>query len=213
MEIISIKAETRATVGSKSSKTLRREGKIPCVMYGGEEIAYFSVEPSQVKHLIYTPDFKLASIEVDGVEHRCILKDLQVHPVTDQIVHIDFLKLIEGKPIKVEIPIGFTGVSPGVKGGGRLVQNIRAVMVKTYPSELVDKLYVSIEGLLLGQSVRIKDVETIGNMQILNPMATPIAGVQVPRALKSATEGEEGEEGEGEGEVLEEGEEAAEATE
>ena len=207
MNVVSIKAEKRAEVGSKSSRNLRREGKIPCVLYGGGEVNYFTVVKNQVKSLIYTPEFKLAEIEIDGKTHKCIVKDLQVHPLTDDIVHIDFLRLVDNVKVKVELPLGFTGVSPGVKGGGTLVQNMRTIKIKTTPDKLVDMLYVSIEGLLLGNSVRVKDVEVAEGMEVLSALATPVAQVAVPRALKS-TEAEE-EEGE-EGTEVEEGAEATE---
>jgi len=190
MNIINVKAEKRTEVGSKGSRAIRRAGKIPCVLYGGEKVEYFTVEPNGVKHLIYTPDFKIAEIEVDGVSTRCIVKDLQIHPVTDEIVHIDFLRLIDDVKIKVELPVGFKGVSPGVKGGGKLIQSMRKVKVKALPKDLKDTLYVSIEGLELGDAVRVRDVEVGEGIEVMNPPATPVARVAVPRALKSATAGE-----------------------
>lgn len=212
MNVVSVKAEKRTEVGSKSSKALRREGKIPCVLYGGDTVEYFTVEPNDVKSLIYTPDFKIAEIDLDGTPSRCIVKDLQMHPVTDQIVHIDFLRLVENAKIKVELPIAFKGVSPGVKGGGRLIQLMRTVKVKGYPKDLSEVLYVSIEGLKLGETVRIKDVEVASELEVLSQPATPVAKVAVPRALKSATSaGVDGEEDGDEEEGAEEVEETAEA--
>ena len=195
MEIVSLKATPRTEVGSKNARAIRREGNIPCVLYGGDKAEYFSLEPGHVKHLIYTPDFKLALIDINGEEHKCILKDLQMHPVTDEVMHIDFLKLVDGTPIKVEIPIGFKGESPGIKAGGKLTQNLRSIKVKTKPEHLVDKLYVSIEGLALGQSVRVRDVEVNENIEVLSQGATPVGQVLVPRALKSATSAAEKAEG------------------
>lgn len=191
MEIVSFKADSRQETGTKGAKALRREGKIPCVLYGGDVSEYFSVTPRQVKALVYTPDFKLASIDVNGTEHKCILKDIQMHPVTDEIVHIDFLKLQDGVPVKVEIPIAFKGESPGIKGGGKLIQSMRKVKIKVKPEDLMDKLFVSIEGLVLGQSVRVRDVEVTEGVEVMTSGATPVAQVAVPRALKSATAEEE----------------------
>ncbi len=187
METISIKADKRLEIGSKSAKAARREGKIPCVMYGGKEVEYFSVLPAQVKNLVYTPDFKIASIDINGVETNCILKDIQMHPVSDEILHIDFLRLQAGVPIKVELPIGFKGASPGVKAGGKLIQTMRSIKIKVNPANLVDKLFVSIDGLGLGQSVRVKDVEITEGIEVLSALATPVAQIAIPRALKSAT--------------------------
>lgn len=191
MEIVSFKAEARKEIGTKSAKAARRAGLIPCVIYGNGDTVYFTVTSKQVKGLVYTPDFKLATIEVDGVQNKCFLKDIQMHPVTDEIVHIDFLRLKDGVPLKVEIPIGFKGTSPGVKGGGKLIQTMRKIKVKVDPSDLVDKLYVSIEGLELGDSVRVRDVEVEDNVEVISALATPVAQVAVPRALKSATAAEE----------------------
>ena len=193
MNVVNVKAEKRSEVGSKGSKAIRRAGRIPCVLYGGDNVEYFSVHPNGVKHLIYTPDFKIAEIEVDGATTRCIVKDLQIHPVTDDIVHIDFLRLIDDVKIKVELPVGFKGVSPGVKGGGKLIQTMRKVKVKALPKDLQDTLYVSIEGLELGEAVRVRDVEVTEGIEIMNPPATPVARVAVPRALKSAAAADGGE--------------------
>ncbi len=190
MEIVNIKAEVRSDVGSKTARALRREGRIPCVAYGGDQVFYFSVHPADVKELIFTPNFKLASIELDGAEHKCIVKDLQAHPVTDEIIHIDFLRLVEGHPLKVNVPVAFKGASPGVKAGGKLVQTMRTVKIKTDPANLVDKLYVSVAGLGLGQSVRVRDIEPNDNVEILSAPATPVAQVTIPRALKSAAAAE-----------------------
>lgn len=190
MEIVNIKAEVRSEVGSRTARAIRREGKIPCVVYGGDKVDYFAVSPADVKDLIYTPNFKLASIEIDGTEHKCIVKDLQAHPVTDEIIHIDFLRLVEGHPLKVNVPVAFKGASPGVKAGGKLVQTMRTVKIKTDPSNLVDKLYVSVSGLGLGQSVRVRDIEPNENIEILSAPATPVAQVTIPRALKSAAAAE-----------------------
>lgn len=197
MEIVSFKAETRKEIGAKAAKASRKAGQIPCVIYGNGEAVYFTALQSQVKAIVYTPDFKLASITVDGVENKCILKDIQLHPVTDAIVHIDFLRLKEGVPVKVEIPIAFKGVSPGVKGGGTLVQTMRKVKIKVDPSKLMDKLFVSIDGLELNHSVRVKDLEIEEGVEFLSPISTPVAQVVVPRALKSVTAADEEEDEEG----------------
>ncbi|WP_235296694.1 50S ribosomal protein L25 [Portibacter marinus] len=204
MNAVQVKAEKRTDVGGKSSKAIRREGKIPCVIYGGGKNEYFTVTPNEVKEVIYTPDFKVVEIDVDGDVSKCIVKDLQMHPVTDEILHIDFLRLIDNAKIKVNLPIAFKGVSPGVKGGGRLIQTMRTIKVKAYPRDLTDVLYVSIEGLKLGDTVRVKDVELTEGLEVLDQLAQPVAKVAVPRALKSVTpageDDDEDEDEDGEGE-------------
>jgi len=194
METINIEGLSRST-GSKSSKEIRREGQVPCVLYGQGEVHHFAVTPKSVKGLIYTPDFKVANLKVDGQEVKCILKDIQFHPVTDAIEHIDFLKLTNGVPVKVSIPLRTKGESEGVKGGGKLIQQVRKVLVKTLPENLVDELFVDITPLALGQSARIKDIEVTDKIQIMNPPATPVVMVEIPRALKSAQSQQEEEDG------------------
>jgi len=144
------------------------------------------VAPKSVKSLGYTPDFKLAEISVNGDTHKCILKDITFHPLTDEIVHIDFLRMTPGKPLKVEIPVDFKGKSPGVKEGGKLIPQMRRVKVKTTPETLVDKLFVDVSELELGNSVRVRDIEFPDGMEVMTTTATPVAVVEVPRALRSA---------------------------
>jgi len=190
MQIVQIDAQTRATTGKREAKKLRAEGSVPAIIYGGDENTSIIVNAKEVKPLVYTPDFKLAEISVDGGTHKCILKDIDFHPLTDEIVHIDFLRVIENTPIKVELPLGFKGKSPGVKAGGKLIQQVRKIKVKTVPEKMVDKLFVDISKLELGASVRVKDVITPEGMDIMMPEATPVAIVEVPRALKSAAAAE-----------------------
>ena len=190
MEIVKIEAQARENFGKKYTKVVRKEGKVPAIIYGGENTTAISVTPKSVKPLVYTPDFKLAEIEVNGETHKCILKDIDFHPLTDEIVHIDFLRMIPETPIKVEIPVGFTGKSPGVKEGGKLIAQMRKVKVKTTPEALVDKLFVDISELELGGSVRVRDIDFPAGMEVMTTPATPVAGVEVPRALKSAAAAE-----------------------
>ena len=200
METVAVNGTIRTEVGKKATKAVRKVGEVPCVIYGGEKVIHFSSAPSAFKHLIFTPDFKLAEITLDGTAYKCILKDAQYHPVTDEIVHLDFLQLIADQKISVNIPVGFKGVSPGVKEGGKLVSKLRTVNIKTTPDNIVNKLFVDISEVELGGSIRVRDVEITDAMEIMNPPAQPIASVEVPRALKSEEAGEEGE-GEEEGEV------------
>ncbi|MFZ1525460.1 MAG: 50S ribosomal protein L25, partial [Saprospiraceae bacterium] len=124
MTTIEIKGTTRSEFGKKGSKLDRSNGLVPAVMYGGDDVVHFTVTPASVKNLVYTPDFKIAEIDLDGKHYKAILKSAQFHPVSDQLLHIDFLKLIEKTPIKVEVPLRFKGSSPGVKLGGKLIQQI-----------------------------------------------------------------------------------------
>ena len=185
METVTVTGTKRTDTGKKSTKSARKEGMVPCVMYGGSEVVHFTASPKEFKKLIYTPDFKIAEINVDGQSHRCIIKDMQFHPVTDDLLHIDLLQLVDGKKVNVDIPVGFKGVAPGVKTGGKLIPKLRHVKIKMTPDKIVDKLFVDISELELGASVRVRDIELVEGMEIMNPPAIPVASVEVPRALKS----------------------------
>ncbi|MEN0003090.1 MAG: 50S ribosomal protein L25 [Bacteroidota bacterium] len=186
MEIVAVKGEPRKGFGGTASKEVRSQGLIPCVLYGFDEVVHFSTDVKTVKPLIYTPDFKIAEVEIDGKTYKTILKDVQFHPVTDEIVHIDFLKLIDGHPVKYEVPVKFVGSSPGIKLGGKLLQNIRRVKIKATPETMVDILTLDISNLEMGQSIRIRDIEAVEGIEIMTPSGTPVATIEIPRALRSA---------------------------
>lgn len=191
MEVLNIPAQKRVGTGKKSNKDVRNAGRIPGVLYGNNDNVNFSVVLADVKKLIYTPDFKVAELEIDGSKTKAIVKDLQFHPVTDKLMHIDLLRMVEGTPLKVEIPIRFKGTSPGVKSGGKLIQQMRRVKVKATPENLVSELFADISTLELGDSVRVSDLEISEHIQLMTEGATPIGLVDVPRALKSAAAAEE----------------------
>ena len=211
METVQINGSERKELGKKGNKQLRREGKVPCVIYGGENPVHFSAPAGAFRPIIYTPKFKIAEIKVGSDTYKCILKDTQMHPVTDELVHVDFIELVPNKQIKVEVPVKFVGTSPGVKNGGKLISNLRRIKIKTTPESLTDHLVLDISSLLLGHAIRVRDIETVEGVQIINSPSIPVASVEIPRALKSAAAGEEGVEGE-EGAPAEE-EEAAATTE
>ncbi len=196
MQTIKVAGNARPAVGKKATKAIRNEGAIPCVIYGDAENIHFSTTHKDVKGLIYTPDFKVAEIEVDGATHRCILKDAQFHPVKESILHLDFLKLEDGKPVVLEIPVRFKGSSPGVKLGGALQQSLRRVKIRTTPENMVDELHGDISSLELGDAIRVRDLELPEGVVVTNAPAIPVATVIVPRALRGKDEAEGGEEGE-----------------
>ncbi len=190
MEKVHINGEVRPVSGKSINGGLRREGKLPAVIYGRKDNILFSTSAKAVKDIVYTPDFKLAEIDIDGATHLCILKDIQFHPVSEEIVHIDFLKLYDGVPVKLEVPIRFKGSSPGVKLGGKLIQQLRKVKIKTTPEHMVDTMYADISDLGLGQAIRVKDLISNDKIEIVNNPAVPIATIEIPRALKSAAAAE-----------------------
>lgn len=188
MEIVSINGQARENTGKTASRAARRDGRIPAVLYGANDtLVHFTLTLPEVKPLIYTPDFKLAEINLDGNSYRCIVKEVIFHPVTDDIQHIDFLALTEGRTIKVEVPVRFRGTAPGVRAGGKLQQAVRRVKIKTTPDNLIDAMYVNISKLELGQSIRVRDIDPAEGIEILNSPGIPLASIEIPRALRSAT--------------------------
>jgi len=178
-------------MGTSKARAERTAGTIPCVLYGGGESVHFTVTPDAVRDIVYTGEFKLANLTVGGKSYRCILKEVQYHPVTDTISHIDFLNLVDGNTIKVTVPIRFEGAAPGVRAGGKLVQKLRSVKIKTTPEQMVDEMKVSISKLKLGQSLRVRDIATIEGVEIINSQALPIATIPIPRGLKAGAVEEE----------------------
>lgn len=185
MEKIVIKANTRAAVGSTSAKSARNNGMVPGVIYGGKEVIHFEADPASFRHVIYSPDFKLLDLEIGGKTHKCILKSTQFHPVSEKLEHIDLLEIIDGQSFKCKIPLKFKGASPGVKVGGKFVQKLRVVNVKTTPDKLVSELYADISGMELGSTIRVRDIMANDGITIENPPAIPIASIDIPRALRN----------------------------
>lgn len=209
MNVIQLEGKSRTDFGKKATQALRKEDKVPCVMYGGKENTHFFVEYNALKNIVFTDKFVTANVTVDGVEKQAILKDADFHPVTDRILHCDFQEMIKGTPVKVLIPVKLTGLAAGVKEGGKLELNLRKLMVKATPENLVTEIELDITHLTLGKSIKVRDVQT--DLEIMNPSGIPIAQVVVPRAMRSAASKDEGgDEGTEEGaEGAEEGAEAA----
>ncbi len=201
MDTVAVSGQIRTELGKKSTKAVRNEGRIPAVLYSKDENIHFTTTHKEVKAMVFTPEFKIATLTVDGKEHRCIIKDIQWHPVTDQIEHIDFLSLIDGHPVKLEVPVSFHGTAPGVRSGGKLQQNIRRIKIKTLPENIVSELTLDVSSLELGQAVRVRDITPEDGVEIITSGSTPVAFIEVPRAMRSAATAEaKGAEAAGEGE-------------
>ena len=186
MKSFAVKGEPRTQTGKKANKAIRNNDSIPCVLYGKSDSINFQTTEADLRHLVYSPDFQGVELTVDNQTTRAILKDIQFHPVSDQIRHVDFLKLYDGVPVKVEIPLKTKGQSPGVKVGGKLIQSVRRIKVKTLPEKLVDELFIDISGMELGQSLRIKDIESVEGIEIMQNPSIPVVSIEIPRALRSA---------------------------
>ncbi len=186
MKVVAIKGEARTELGKKASKAIKAEGKVPCVIYGSGENVHFTGEPLAFRDIIYTGEFKLVEISIDGKTYKCILKDAQFHPVTDSILHLDFLQLVDGKNVIAQVPVRLVGTSPGAKLGGKVLRNLKKIKIKTVPEKLVDELTLDISELQLGGAVRVRDVEIPEGIEVMNDGGIPVATMVIPRALRSA---------------------------
>jgi len=185
MNSIAISGSPRENVGKRDARELRYAGKVPAVLYGGKEQVHFAVDAPSLRDLVYTADVNFAEIEVAGKKTKAILKDIQFHPLTEQILHIDFLQLFDDKKVTMEIPVKLTGTSPGVKLGGKLVQKLRKLKVNAFPKDMPQFVEVSLEPLEVGKSTRVRDLSAEG-YTITNVAEDTIVSVVMSRALKQA---------------------------
>ena len=183
MKTITIEGQLRTGTGKKATRQLRSQGLVPGVIYGGAQEVNFSAPVLAFKPLVYTPEFQVAEIKVEGKSYRCILKDIQFDKVTDALQHIDFLELVEDKKVVATLPLKFVGSSIGVKEGGRLVTKMKALKVKTLPKYLKESIEVDITELQLNGNIRVEDVKD-ENYEIINSPRIPIASVVMTRQLK-----------------------------
>lgn len=193
MKTIALTGTSRTDLGKKSTKALRNAGLVPCVLYGGEKNHHFSLTTKALRDLIYTDEFRTAEVELDGTKYSAIIKTVQFHPVTDAVQHVDLLELVEGQSVKAEIPIKLVGVAKGVKVGGVLMQKIRKVKIKTTPDKLSASIEVDVEHLMLGKSIRVREIKVEDGIEIMNSGGIPLASVEIPRALRSTEAKEEAE--------------------
>jgi len=183
MKSITIEGQLRTETGKKHTRRLRSQGLVPGVIYGGSQEVNFAAPTLAFKNLVYTSEFQLAKINVEGKTYNCILKDIQFNKVTDGLAHLDFLELVEDKPVVATIPIKFTGSSIGVKNGGKLVTKMKSLKVKTFPRFLKENIEVDLTELEINENVRVEDVKS-ENFEILNSPRIPIASVVMTRQLK-----------------------------
>lgn len=185
MKSIVLEGTLRTETGKKAANHLRKTGEVLCNLYGGKENVMFSAPYNSFNPIVYSPDFYQVEVKLDGKSYTALVKDVQYHPVTDQIQHVDFLELVPGKTVVAEIPIVLVGQAAGVKAGGKLVQKLRKLKVKSTPENLVDKVEVNVEKLKLGKSIKVRNITETG-FEILNPAPVPVASVDVPRALRGS---------------------------
>ena len=183
MKTITIDGQLRTEFGKSATRQLRSEEKVPAVIYGGAKEINFSAPASAFKSIVYTPEFMLAEINVEGNSYKCVLKDIQFGKVSDQLIHVDFLELVGDKKVSVNIPLKFTGVPAGVKEGGKLMVKMKSLKVKTLPEHLLENIEMDLTDLKLNENVRVQDVKA-ANMEILNSPRIPVASVTMTRQLK-----------------------------
>ena len=196
MQAITIKGSERESVGKVSTKALRNAEKVPCVLYGGEKPIHFSADEISFKGLVYTSNAHTVVIELEGHQpYEAVLQDIQFHPVTDRILHIDFFQLFEDKAVSMNIPVRLEGNSPGVRNGGRLLFRKRKLTVRALPANLPDAIMVDISKLRIGGTISVGDVKT-EEYTFLHPDNTSVVQVKASRnAVADDEDEEEGAEG------------------
>jgi large subunit ribosomal protein L25 len=185
MKTIAISGSPRENVGKRDAKELRYEGKVPAVLYGGKEQLHFAVDRTDLNEAIYTPEANFLEIAIGGTKTKAIIKDAQYHPLTDLLLHVDFLQLFDDKEITMEIPVKLVGTSPGVKMGGKLVQKLRKLRVRSLPKSMPQVVEVSIAKLEVGNLFRVRDLQKADYIVTNTPEDT-IVSVGMSRALKQA---------------------------
>src|ERR1043165_9396645 len=183
MKTITIEGHLRTEHGKTATRQLRSQELVPGVIYGGAQEINFAAPAKAFKGLVYTPNFQLAEVTVDGKTYRCILKDLQFDKVSDELIHVDLLELVEDKKVIAQIPLKFVGAAAGVKAGGRMVPKMKSLKVKTYPKYLKEQIEVNVERLEIGENLRVEDVK-VENYEIMNSPRIPIVSVVTTRALR-----------------------------
>ena len=195
MKSITIKGSERENVGKKATKAVRDAGMVPCVIYGGNQPVHFVADERAFKDLVYTPNAHTVVVELNGTSYNVIMQDIQFHPVSDKILHIDFFQLSDDKEIIMEVPVKITGTSPGVLLGGVLRLNQRRLKVKALPKNLPDFVEASISELQMGNKLYVTKLET-NNFKLMHPDNTVVAQVRISRAaMKAAQEAAKAEKG------------------
>lgn len=197
MKTVQLSGSLRTDVGKKSAKAVRNSGGVPCVLYGSGEQVCFAVRSVDIEKLIFSPNVYQVEIDIDGTKKKAIIQDMQLDPVTDNPVHVDFLELSDGKPVKIGIPIRVVGRSKGVLNGGRLLTIFRKLNVEGLPKDLPDEVEVDITPLRIGQSIRVADINIPG-VKTLEDERAVVVTIKMARGAVDEEEGEEDEEGEGE---------------
>ncbi len=191
MKSLTIKGSKRESVGKSATKALRNAGSVPCVLYGGGEPMHFSADEREFKKLIYTPETHTVVIELeDGSKHEAILQDIQFHPVSDRILHMDFFRLFDDKEVTLPVPVVTEGVAPGIIKGGSLNMTMKKLKVRALPADLPDHIVINIDKLDIGNKVYVGEIRN-DQYKIMHPDNVVVVQVKMSRAAAKAETVEE----------------------
>jgi large subunit ribosomal protein L25 len=190
MRSVAIEGKTREELGSKNAKQLRREGMVPCVIYGGGENVHFYTDNRSFKELLYTPEALLVVISIDGKEIKSVVRDSQFHPVTEAIEHVDFFQLTEGEPFEVVAPINLVGNPRGVRNGGKMKFNLRRLTIRATEENLPGMIDLNVDELKIGDSLRVSDIPAAG-FEILGDPSRSVVAINTSRNVVSEEGSEE----------------------
>ena len=185
MKTFQLAGQPRPDLGKKASKGLRAGDLIPAVLYGGNDVVHFTVSQEAVRNLVYSPDIFVIDLDIAGKKVKAVLKDLQFHPVTDAILHLDFLEVEAGKPIVMEVPVVLTGHAEGVKAGGKLSLEMRKLKVRAPYNEIPEQLLIDVTELGLGKTIQVGALSFDG-LEITNAKNAVVCAVKLTRAARGA---------------------------
>ena len=185
MQTIQINGTARNDFGKKFAKAARREGQVPCIIYGGGEEKAFTIDVKELKQLIYTPNSYIVEINIDGTIEKAVMREVQFHPEREQILHVDFYRVQEGKPVAVSVPVRLTGNAEGVKIGGKLQLSARKLTVKALVEFIPDEIVIDVTPLQVGQTIFVGDLQR-ENLTFVTPATTAVCAVRVTRASRAA---------------------------
>ncbi|MBI3500490.1 MAG: 50S ribosomal protein L25/general stress protein Ctc [Bacteroidetes bacterium] len=186
MKMLTLSGSQRKSLGKKGTHELRKEGKVPCILYGGKDVLHFEAIEKDFKPLVYSPDIHLVKLDVAGKKVDAIVKEIQFHPVTDGIMHVDFLEVIADKPVVMDIPVKFNGTAAGVREGGQMLKKLTKIRVKGLISKIPATIELNVESLKIGDYIRIKDIKYDGVTFLHEPTVTIVA-VKTTRVVVEET--------------------------
>ncbi|MEG0796699.1 MAG: 50S ribosomal protein L25/general stress protein Ctc [Odoribacter sp.] len=187
MQIFELQGELRSDLGKKATNALRAEAKVPCVLYGGGENIHFSVIEKDLQKLLYTPIVYMVKLNVGEKSYNAVMREIQFHPVSDRVLHMDFYQICDEKPVIMEVPVKLQGFAEGVQAGGKLSLVVRKLKVKALPTNMPGELILDVTNLGLGKTIKVKDL-SYENFAVVNPKEVVIAQIKLTRAAKAAAQ-------------------------